>query len=118
MAHPAEQAASAASASSVNWAGIGVSWAGNGLGYLTVHQADVQTVVLMLTGAYTLWQFARDWIKDKRDRDGLAKLAAWARRNGMQTAPAPLTPDQRHSTSPTPLWDDTYPHDQKHHEGK
>jgi len=117
MNTPVEEAASQA-ARHVNKVGVAVSWAGNGVAYLTVHQAELQTLAIVLTILYTVWQFGRDYLRERRERSTQSKLVAWARGQGMRTQPAELTPEQRHATSPTPLFDDTYAPDQAHHEGK
>ena len=117
MNTPVEEAASHA-VSHINKVGLTVSWAGNGVAYLTVHQDDLQTLAIVLTILYTAWQFGRDILRDRRDRVAQSKLIAWARGQGMRTQPAQLSPEERHATSPTPLWDDTYTPDQGHHEGK
>ena len=59
-----------------NWPKIALAWLGNLLGYLTVHQAEIQTVVLLLTGAWTLWQFGMSITRDARDRALHRKLLA------------------------------------------
>lgn len=120
MNTPVEEAASQA-VHHVNKVGVAVSWAGNGVAYLTVHQAELQTLAIVLTILYTAWQFGRDFLRDRRDRlvsDAARKVEAWARGQGMRTQPAALTPEERHATSPTPLFDDTFSPDQAHHEGK
>ena len=76
MNSPAEEAASHAAAH-INKTGLAVSWAGNGLAWLTLHQAELQTIILLLTGTYTLWQFGRDIIRDKI-RDSREKMAQYA----------------------------------------
>lgn len=107
MNHPVEEAASQ-TVHHVNKVGVAVSWAGNGVAYLTVHQAELQTLAIVLTILYTAWQFGRDILRDRRNKRSLSKVEEWARRHGMRTKPADLTPEQRHATSPTPLFDDTY----------
>jgi hypothetical protein len=100
MTHPAEEAASHA-ASHINKVGLTVSWAGNLVGYLTVHQAELQTLAVVLTILYTAWQFGRDVLRDRRDRAMQGKLVAWARGQGMRTKPAQLSPEASYSTSPS-----------------
>ena len=96
--------------------------------------ADLNAWLTLLGGLFTvvygalkLW----DWFEDRRrkrqdwrERDELRaserrtleglyrKVSAWP------TRPAVLSPEEAHRTRPTPLFDDTYPHDQRHHEGK
>lgn len=93
MNTPVEEAASTA-VSHVNKVGVALSWAGNGAGgvisYLTAHESELQVVALLLTIAYTVWQFGRDFARDQRDRSTQSKLVAWARRQGMRTEQGPL----------------------------
>lgn len=123
MNHPVEEAASRA-ASHINKVGLTVSWAGNGvsgfMSYLNGHQTDLQTLALILTITYTLWQFGRDMLRDylKTKREKIAHSKLLERIKAMQTRPAQLTPEERYASSPTPLFDETYPPNQDHHEGK
>ena len=89
MNHPVEEAASHA-AHQINRVGLIGSWAGNGVAYLTVHQAELQTLALLLTISYTAWQFGRDILRDRRDKVAQSKLIAWARGQGMRTQTTPL----------------------------
>lgn len=111
MNHPVEEAAHQASK-----VPLLVAWAGNGLGFLVAHEKELQVTVLVLTILWTIWQFGKSLLQEGRDRSAHQKLLA--KLSGIKTQPAPLSADERHATSPTPLFDDTHPHDQAHHEGK
>ena len=95
MNHPAEEAASHA-VSGINKVGLSVSWAGNGIAYLTVHQAELQTLAIVLTILYTAFQFGRDILRDARDKRAARRVEEWARGQGMRTAPSELDDPQEH----------------------
>ena len=111
MNHPVEEAAHQASK-----VPLLVAWAGNGFGLLVAHEKELQVTALVLTILWTLWQWGKSLLQEGRDRSARQKLLA--RLRGIRTQPAPLNYGDAYSTSPTPLFDDTYPHDQAHHEGK
>lgn len=115
MNHPVEEAASQA-VQHVSKIPTIVAIFGNGVAFLAEHDKELQAISLSLTILWILWQWGRSLMQDARDLSEHRKLLA--KLGGMKTQPAELTPEERHATSPTPLFDDTYAPDQAHHEGK
>ncbi len=134
MNHPVEEAASQAS----SWSLATLTKIGAGTGF-TVGIGTINEWLAMSGGILTVIYGALkiiEWFEDRgrkrqdwRERDEMRaserktleglyrKVGSWRTKPG-QLAPAELTPEERYASSPTPLFDETYPPNQDHHEGK
>jgi len=117
MNSPAEDAASHA-VRAVEWGTWLRSVAGAGLTVIQINDW-VTLFAGVLTAAYTLLKIV-EWFQARADRllareareeqtRSLERLhELWEIKAMQRTRPGALTPEERHATSPTPLFDDTY----------